>query len=139
MFEVAKQGDWVGSNKLWFDQPNAELSKGHIRVFKKSIEYEWSFRGLKQNGVITFFGPKTSFRAAWMDSWHSKEMTDLHGSEDHEILKLYGTYADSQEIEWGWRIELDLRDPDVFQLRMFNVEPNGTIHIAVDLRGEREI
>ena len=138
MFELAMQGEWIGVNKLWFDQPDAELSQGRIQVAERSIAYEWSFRGEKQHGEMSFFGPTSSFRAPWKDSWHSAELTNFHGYEANGIFKLYGTYPDSQAVEWGWIIELDVRDPHIFQMRMFNVEPDGTIHIAVDLRGKRK-
>lgn len=137
MIKEIMHGNWSGTNKLWFDQPSAELSDGTTSVSERLLQYTWSFRGEPHTGMLTLHGPATSFRATWRDSWHHAETTTMHGFATDGLFKLYGTYPDNAGGEWGWRIELDLRDPDVCQLRMFNVEPNGTIHIAVDLRGER--
>ena len=137
MFKESMHGNWIGTNKLWFDTPKAELSDGEIRVSERSLDYTWVFQGDPHTGTLTLHGPAPSFRATWRDSWHQSETTTMHGFEADGLFKLYGTYPDNEGGEWGWRIELDTRDPDVCQLRMFNVYPDGTIHIAVDLRGLR--
>jgi hypothetical protein len=61
----------------------------------------------------------------------------LHGLFEENVLRLYGTYSGGEGPDWGWRIELDLRDPEHATLEMFNLEPAGAIHPAVLLRGNR--
>ena len=131
-------GDWTGKNRLWFDKPEPARSEGAISVSKDAIDYQWSFQGKEQQGTLRFFGPNPSLRVEWQDTFHSKDKVDMHGSFLNQFLELFGTYPDGEGGEWGWKIEIDFRDPEFLRLRMYNVEPNGNIHIAVDLTSSRE-
>ena len=60
------------------------------------------------------------------------------GNVQGSTVRLFGTYpAGVGSPDWGWRIVLDWCDPDHFGLRMFNVLPDGTDVLAVDLHGAR--
>jgi hypothetical protein len=137
MIPKSHHGLWHGPNRLWFEGPEPERSDGRVEVSAATIDYTWSFRGQRQEGRIRLFGPEAALRAEWADSWHAKGGMALHGRFDQGALVLYGAYAAGDGPEWGWRIELDVRDPEHFGLRMFNVEPDQPGVLAVDLRGER--
>ena len=138
MLPSTHHGTWKGENRLWLEDPNApERSDGSIEVAEASLAYTWSFRGATQRGEIALSGPKGSMRADWKDSFHAADGMVLHGLFDDGVLRLYGTYSGGEGPAWGWRIEIDLRDPEHCSLRMFNLEPAGALVPAVDLRGGR--
>lgn len=135
MFDESRQGLWTGTKALWFDKPEAEESEASLTLEANSLHYTWSFRGEPQSGSLSFKGPNPSLEATWQDSWHSPEKATMHGYFEKGELKLFGTFAGGKDTTWGWKIDLDLRDPRFVQLRMYNVDLEGKVHIAVDLRG----
>ena len=77
-------------------------------------------------------------RSAWLDSWHmARQVMTCECETNDEMATLSGSYAAPPGPDWGWRIEVDLRDPEHLTLRMFNVPPAGDEVIAVVLRGAR--
>lgn len=137
MIPDSHHGNWSGPNRLWFEPSSTERCDGTLSVAATLVEYGWSFRGKPQTGRMALFGPAPSVRAEWRDSWHMGAGMQLNGFVEDGVLRLFGTYPAGDGPEWGWRMELDWRDPEHFVLRMFNVEPDGTIQAAVDLRGGR--
>jgi len=137
MIPTTHHGSWKGDNRLWFEGPAPERADGRFDVGANTIRYAWSFRGDPQKGTLDLFGPASSARAEWKDSWHAANGMTLHGVVTDGVLLLYGTYGAGDGPDWGWRIELDARDPEFFTMRMFNVEPSGKIAPAVDLRASR--
>jgi hypothetical protein len=137
MIPNSHHGAWHGPNRLWFEGPDPERSDGRVEVGATTIMYTWSFRSQGQEGRLRLFGPEGAVRAEWTDSWHAKEGLALHGRYEQGVLVLFGTYPVGDGVEWGWRIELDVRDPEHFLLRMFNIEPGQSAVAAVDLRGAR--
>lgn len=138
MIPASHHGNWAGPNRLWVEPPAAERSDGVITVAEGQVSYTWSFKGKEHAGRIALTGPAGSLKGVWRDTWHSVSETVLHGRLDQGVVHLFGTYAPGDgSPEWGWRIELDWRDPEAFALRMFNVSPANAEEIAVDLRGTR--
>lgn len=138
MIPSSHHGSWKGENRLWLEDPRApERSEGELELGAGSLRYAWQFRGAPQSGAIELSGPPSSLRADWKDSWHARDGMLLHGYLADGVLSLYGTYPAGDGPAWGWRIELDVRDPEHAVMRMFNVEPAGAIVPAVDLRGSR--
>lgn len=131
------RGDWRGPNRLWFQGPEPERSEGQLAVASRSVKYGWSYQGKSQSGEIDLWGPPGAVRAAWKDTWHAADGMALHGHLHEGVLRLYGTYPAGEGPEWGWRIEVDTRDPEHLSLRMFNLLPGGVIVPAVDLRAAR--
>jgi hypothetical protein len=138
MIPASHHGAWRGPNRLWLEDPaTPERSQGTLEASSASLSYTWSFRGAEQTGKIALSGPAGSLRANWTDTFHAKDGMVLHGRLlDGEIV-LYGTYGAGEGPDWGWRIEIDGRDPEHLVLRMFNLEPEGAPAPAVDLRGAR--
>lgn len=137
MIANSHHGDWTAESRLWLEGPPAERSEGTVTVVDRSVQYRWMFRGAPQTGKIALFGPAPAIRAEWTDTFHARSGMTLHGHASAGVLSLYGTYPAGEGPEWGWTIELDTRDPEHLNLRMFNVLPEGTTVLAVDLRGSR--
>jgi hypothetical protein len=138
MIPDSHRGAWRGPNRLWFEDPKSpERSDGLIDAEASSLRYRWSFRGAPQEGELRLAGPAGAVRGDWKDSWHMSNGAVMHGHAADGVLVLYGTYPAGDGPDWGWRIELDWRDPEHLSLRMFNLEPAGPAVPAVDLRGAR--
>lgn len=137
MIPITHQGLWAGPNRLWLESPKSERSEGRLEATATSLRYSWSFRDKSHEGRLELFGPTASMRAEWQDSFHAASGMTLHGASVDGAIVLYGTYS-YEEVVWGWRIELDARDPEHLTLRMFNVEPTGSSVLAVELRGARD-
>ena len=138
MIPSTHHGAWRGPNRLWLEDPAApERSEGTLEATASTVKYTWSFKGAAHHGEISLAGPAGALAATWTDTWHAEQGMLLHGlSQDGQIL-LYGTYPAGDGPDWGWRIEIDGRDPEHLGLRMFNVPPAGAAVPAVDLRGTR--
>lgn len=137
MIEETHHGEWQGPNRLWLEDPTPERSDGRLQVEARRIRYTWAFRGEAQQGDLELFGPPGAVRAAWTDTMHAGEGMALHGACREGTLVLYGTYPAGDGPEWGWRIEVDTRDPEHLDLRMFNLFPDGQVMPAVALTGSR--
>ena len=141
MIAQTHRGRWHGPNRLWLDDPAktpADTSDGSIDATAGCISYTWSRNEKAHHGKLELFGPEGAAGARWRDTFHSDSETVLHGFLHEGVVKLFGTYPAGDDTHWGWRIELDLRDPDAFVLRMFNVPPEQAPVPAVVLHGRRQ-
>ena len=138
MIPSTHHGSWRGPNRLWLEDPTVpQRSAGTLEATEAALSYTWSFQGAEQRGEIALSGPAGALRANWTDTFHAKEGVVLHGrSLDGQIL-VYGTYGGGDGPDWGWRIEIDSRDPEHLVMRMFNLPPSGPPVPAVDLHGAR--
>lgn len=138
MLPESHHGAWAGPNRLWLEYPGAaERSDGHLEIGATTVRYEWAFKGKTKQGTIELHGPAPALRAAWKDTFHAEDGMAMNGYFDERVLHLFGTYPAGDGPEWGWRIELDLRDPDHAAMFMFNVVPPGTVVPAAHLHGAR--
>ncbi len=118
----------------------AHVSDGELLVAADRVSVRWSHDGAPKAGEVVLSGPAPSCRGDYTDTFHAVTGLVLHGHVHGSALFLYGTYpAGDQSPDWGWRIVLDWCDPDHFSFRMFNVLPDGTDVLAVDLLGARAI
>ena len=102
----------------------------------RTLRYSWAYEGKPQTGTLELRGQPAALRASWSDTFHAKEPFTLHGFEDAGVVRLFTTYDAGDEC-WGWRIELDFRDPEACTMRMFNVVPGLGAVPAVVLNGAR--
>jgi hypothetical protein len=137
MIPESHHGAWKGPNRLWLENPEPEISDGSLIASASTLSYTWLFGGQTKEGKLALFGPAGAVRADWNDTFHATSGMALHGRFDAGLLLLYGTYAAGDGPEWGWRIEVDVRDPQHLLLRMLNIDPNDNATLAVDLRGAR--
>jgi len=138
MLPSSHQGTFRGTNRLWLD-PAAppEVSEATLVATADRITYRWA-RGEPREGTITLRGPAASCRADFVDGFHASSGMVLHGHLAEGVLRLYGTYgAGDGSPDWGWRIEIDVGDPDRLTVRMVNVEPSGAEAAGAILTGER--
>ena len=138
MIPLSHHGLWAGPSRLWHPDPLLpRRSNGEIDAAPGSLAYRWSVDGEDQRGTLVLAGPVLSLRGEWQDSWHTPGGMTAHGRWDGALLCLWSTYQAGDET-WGWRIEVEARDPEHLVLRMFNVLPDGLEQIAHDLRGARQ-
>lgn len=116
----------------------AHLSDGVLIVAADRVTVHWAHDGVAKQGELVLRGPAPSCRGDFTDTFHASDGLVLHGHVHGGTLSLFATYpAGDGSPDWGWRIVLDWYDPDHFTFRMFNVLPDGTEALAVDLRGAR--
>lgn len=132
------RGFFRGPNRLWL-MPGTPVSRsdGTIEAGAARIAYTWAHDGKRHEGTLELFGPHASCRGLLRDTFHAESGLTLHGLLEDGLLRLFTTYPAGDGPDWGWRIELDLRDPEHLVLRMFNCLPGGPTVMAVELRGAR--
>lgn len=131
-------GAWAGPNRLWMEDPSQpERSDGQIELDDAGLRYRWTFRGEAQTGEMTFAGVDAALHIRWKDTFHAADGMELYGTHRAGFFRLITTYGAGDGPEWGWTVELDLRDPEHVSLRMFNVPPGHDPMIAVDLYASR--
>ncbi len=118
--------------------PNKPLRcEGTLAAEARSIAYPWSNEGAEQTGTLQLHGQPGALRGDLVDTWHAADGIAPHGYAEGGVVRLFGTYAVGDGVEWGWRIELDTRDPEAFTRRMFNVMPEIGVVPSVVLAGAR--
>jgi hypothetical protein len=50
--------------------------------------------------------------------------------DDVQII-MRGSYPAPEGPDWGWRIEIEPKAPDAFELCLFNIAPDGQEALAV--------
>ena len=139
MISSTHHGRFTGTNRLWLMPGTpAHVSDAALVVAADRVSVRWSHDGAPKEGELVLRGPGPSCRGDFTDTFHAATGLVLHGHLQGSTLLLYGTYpAGDGSPDWGWRIVLDWCDPDRFGIRMFNVLPDGTDVLAVDLLGSR--
>ena len=139
MIPSSHHGRVAGPNRLWFMPGTpAHVSDGTLEVAADRVSVRWAHDGAPKEGVLLLRGPGPACRGDFTDTFHAASGLVLHGHTQGSTLRLFCTYpAGDGSPDWGWRIVLDWYDPDHFGFQMFNVLPNGTEALAVDLRGRR--
>jgi hypothetical protein len=139
VISASHHGRFTGSNRLWFmPGTTAHVCDGALVVASHRVSVRWSYEGAPKEGELVLSGPAPSCRGDFTDTFHASAGLVLHGHLQGSAVLLYGTYPPGDgSPDWGWRIVLDWCDPDHFSFRMFNVLPDGTDVLAVDLLGAR--
>lgn len=132
-------GAWTGSNRLWMmPGSNAEESAATATVSFSGqgkfaeLRYTWSTDGDPEDGLILLRELRGGIQAVWGDSWHTPDGFYLWPGEIQEgVIIVRGSYPAPTGPDWGWRIELDARQPGLLRLEMFNITPEGEGMLAV--------
>ena len=143
-------GSWHGINRLhttWVpDNPVRETNSAAVveltargRFLK--IEYDWTFEGSAQEGLILIGDEKTSdaVKAFWIDSWHlsDKFMVSEGRRENGGTVSMKGFYSVPDHPDWGWRTIIEPERENTFKIIMYNVSPEGEESLAVQMEYKR--
>jgi predicted enzyme related to lactoylglutathione lyase len=148
---AAGAGNWRGTNRLHDPHTNApEDSPSGLTLTPilggtfLRVDYTWVYQGAPQEGSLLLGadpegGAVTGY---FSDTWHyankmmaCPEIKTKAGAKDHSNrLAVQGGYACPPGPDWGWRIELEMRDEPkkALLLRMLNVTPDGQAAPAVE-------
>lgn len=139
MIPATHHGTFTGTNRLWFEPGTpAHVSDGTLTVSADRVAVRWAFKDEPKEGQVVLRGPAPACRGDFTDTFHAATTLVLNGRQDGSSVLLYTTYPAGEGLpDWGWRIVMDWCAPDQFSLRMFNVLPDGTEALAVDLLGQR--
>lgn len=139
MIPSSHHGRFGGINRLWFMPGTpAHVSDGALVVASNRVSVRWAHDGAPKEGELVLRGPGPFCRCDFTDTFHAASGLLLHGHVQGSTVRLFGTYPAGDGLpDWGWRIVLDWRDPDHFHVRMFNVPPDGTDVLGVDLLAAR--
>jgi hypothetical protein len=139
MIPSSHHGRFGGINRLWFRPGTpAHVSDGTLVVASDRVSVRWARDGAPKEGNLVLRGPGPSCGGDFTDTFHAASRLLLHGHAQGSTVRLYGTYsAGDGSPDWGWRIVLDWCSPDEFGLHMFNVRPDGTDALTVDLLAAR--
>ena len=144
----ALAGLWSGTNKLWFtpDSPVIEsASTAQIEPLAAgkflSLRYTWTYEDVPQEGML-LIGCCTADESAtivFVDSFHMDEgVMVCQGTHTHAgTVDARGSYSVEGGPEWGWRISIEPASNDAFRLAMYNIMPDGTEMLAVEVHYTR--
>lgn len=137
-------GNWSGKSRLhlsWMpESPFNSDSNASIALTAKGgflkIEYDWSYDGRTQEGLILLGTEKDSdlIKAFWIDSWHlnDKFMVSEGRQDGSGAFSLKGFYAVPDHPDWGWRTVIGSESENAFKIIMYNVSPAGAEDLAVE-------
>lgn len=134
-------GTWAGENLLnlsWLPNPEHH-SEATMTITRRGAfweaAYTWSHEGTAHEGVLLIGVSGESHKAtvAWGDSWHqSPSLMFLRGIRTESgALSVQGSYPAESGPDWGWRITLELPEPDTLEMVMTNLPPDGPEDLAV--------
>lgn len=130
------RGEWMGAYRLWL-KPGAEQSESKSALLAEpsgcgrfvTLHYTWKADGRAQQGQM-LLGPRRQM--AWADEWHTGDgimfCAGVSGAAGFDVLGSYGP----PERPWGWRTTIDVPEPDVVVVTMWNVTPEGDEAKAVE-------
>lgn len=139
-------GTWSGTNRLHLGEwaPENPIVESSATAVVKSrlsgqfleISYTWAYEGETKEGVFLLgLDPKSKgVHAFWTDSWHlAHQLMECRGQETEEgCIDVKGSYKVDGHPDWGWRTKI-IPGPNSFQYLMYNVSPEGTEEIAVEM------
>jgi hypothetical protein len=135
-------GKWQGSSQLWLapgepvrsSETTAEIRASAHEQFTELL-YTWAFEGEPQEGRLILGQPagSTAVNAVWFDTWHMADqfMVCAGSVEEKSVVRVRGSYAAPPGPDWGWEISIEPGGEDAFQLRMYNITPDGQKFLAV--------
>ncbi len=90
-----------------------------------TLDYSWATDGGEQDGRLLIApGSAGGIHISWCDSWHVHgQIMELQGDLASDQIAATGSYVVSDSEPWRWRIEVEPRGVDAFQVRMFNILP----------------
>jgi hypothetical protein len=135
-------GKWTGKSQLWMypgDSVHESSTTAEVGRLAQgqfiTIAYDWAFDGEPQDGLIIYglYPEEPPGTSLWLDSWHvanSYMSFETEVGDDVQII-MRGSYPAPEGPDWGWRIEIEPKAPDAFELCLFNIAPDGQEALAV--------
>ncbi len=137
-------GNWTGTNRLILpgDPDRMSQTVAAVTLMAKGtmcvINYTWLFDGDLQEGQLTlsYLAEENTVEAMFLDTWHlSHKFMHMRGCiTDNAATSVTGSYQVPDNPDWGWRIEIEAREANTWQLRMFNVSPEGESYLGVEMQ-----
>jgi Protein of unknown function (DUF1579) len=139
-------GMWDGSNRLTMapEDPVRDSKaaacvglEANGKFFK--INYEWSFDDKPHEGLMVFgFGKDAKMTSVWIDSFHqSGDFMNCVGTIEGDKISVKAHYTQPEYADWAWRTNVEFVSENAFNFTMYNVEPSGEEHVAVEATFER--
>ena len=137
---AALRGEWTGVYRLWLepgdlraDCPSTLRAEPVLDGRFVSLAYTWEVDGGPQAGQM-LLGPGPQM--AWVDPWHnggsimfSEAVAGSDGDEGG--FNVVGSYGPA-DAPWGWRTTVEVPEPDVVVVTMWNIPPDGAEAKAVE-------
>lgn len=129
-------GTWAGTYELWLDPAAApERFDTGLEARRRAdgravtIDYDWSRGADSHSGTIVLVLGDDGVSMAFTDSFHSGRTIMQCSGSDPRRWSALGTY-DAMEQTWGWRTQVEQPSDDELLIQAWNVEPDGTEHLA---------
>jgi len=135
-------GTWAGTMHTWLEPEGAPYEapvQGSIQLVLDGrfalYLYQSRLQDEPVHGLLTM-GYNTvleRYEASWIDSFHTRTAVMFcTGEQNATGFWVLGSYPDPLGgPDWGWRMELELRDPEHIVLTAFNISPEGVETKAV--------
>lgn len=137
-------GNWKGSSKVWFE-PGEPIDSAEMKAtFNVLLEgrflelnYESTFQGKPLEGKMIFgaYMKLNRFEVSWIDSFHTGTAIMFSfgemKSENLNVLTEYPVGENNQQM-WGWRTEMEIKNPDHVVIRAYNIIPGEAEALAVE-------
>jgi hypothetical protein len=135
-------GTYVGRTKTWLEPsapPDESISELRVQALFGGrwlrFEDHGSVAGKPRAGemLLGFHHDEQRFEHCWVDSFHTGTamMRSVGEPRGDGIIAVTGSYVAGSET-WGWRTELDPKEP--FVVRAYNVSPDGNETIAIETK-----
>lgn len=144
-------GSWSGRARTYLDPAKPPLEapwEGRIALVLGGRFARFEYRSRVGDAphagelLLAYEVGEAQWRTAWIDSFHTSPAILVSvgkGAQDAQPVSVFGTYfAAPGHPHWGWRTEVDDREPGALRVRMFNVTPEGEEALGVDLELRRE-
>jgi Protein of unknown function (DUF1579) len=136
-------GSWKGNNNLWVFPTDhvrasdttmvvASVAQGKFAAF----QYTWVYEGAPQDGLLVVSADQHPdvAQSFWIDSWHMQDkfMRCQGGLGKNGEINLKGSYEAPPGPDWGWQIDIRLKQDGTLLLEMHNITPDGISQLAVE-------
>jgi hypothetical protein len=137
-------GHWKGTHRLilsWLPEPDFNsVSNMVIKAAANSkflmLSYDWIHEDVVQEGILLIGNnnKQSEVTASWIDSWGmgGKIMNCYGRMNEKGDISILGSYEVANSTNWGWRMEIPVPTDNNFQIKMYNVSPDGEESLAVD-------
>jgi hypothetical protein len=143
-------GNWRGANRLWLFPTDPVRESETTMVVSQAaqgrfvtFQYSWAYEGVPQDGLLVVsVDPNLDVKQAfWIDSWHMQDkIMQCHGTVGVQgEISLKGSYPAPPGPDWGWQIDVTLKQDGRLFLVMHNITPEGNSLLTVEAAYSRKL